>query len=144
MASSVSGQDVANFVFWLATWVSKMEQYYMLGIANFVPAITFPQSPSKCRRVFYCKIFSVTLKRLSVISLSGWNQKTSKPKRAITFACNWIPFQCSKRNKYEDDFFSVFYAKSFISVHKNTKRELGRCNQPSWPHAWSMIDTHKN
>ena len=34
--------------------------------------------------------------------------KSRQLKRAITFASNWHPFQCSKINKYEDHFFSVF------------------------------------
>ena len=33
-----------------------------------------------------------------------------KPKRVITFAYNWLPFQCSKINKYEDHFFSALFA----------------------------------
>ena len=32
------------------------------------------------------------------------NEKTD------TFAYNWLPFQCSKINKYEDHFFSALYS----------------------------------
>ena len=74
-----------------------------------------------------------------------------KRKHVITFAYNWLPFRCSKINKYEDHFFVFFipYNKSFsdqaslvkmagywrrslfvfmdldfVSGHKNAKREL--------------------
>ena len=57
-----------------------MEQYCPFGIARFVPAIKFRRSPSGCTKVFFRKIFSVTVKRFSIISLSGWNYKTRKPK----------------------------------------------------------------
>jgi len=74
--------------------------------------------------------------------------------RAITLAFNWVPFQCSKINKYEDHFFQcslchtiillltklvwsrwldiglvsfcVFMDLDFVSVHKNAKIELGQ------------------
>ena len=39
----------------------------------FFPAIIFRRSPSGSRKVFFRKIFSLTVKRFSVISLSGWN-----------------------------------------------------------------------
>ena len=58
---------------WLLTRAGKMGRYCPLGIARFVPAITFRRSPSGCTKVFFRKIFSVTVKRFSVISLSGWN-----------------------------------------------------------------------
>ena len=38
MASSMSGQYAANYVFWLATRVGKMERYCPPGIAHFIPA----------------------------------------------------------------------------------------------------------
>ena len=37
------------------------------------------------------------------------NENENKENK-ITFAYNWLPFQCSKINKYEDHFFSVLYA----------------------------------
>ena len=61
------------FITWEAPRASKMEQYCPLGIARFVPAITFRRSPSRCTKVFFRKIFSVTMKRFSVIFLSEWN-----------------------------------------------------------------------
>ena len=73
MASTASRQDEPNPVLWLATWAGKMEWYCPLRIAHFVPAITFRQSPSGCTKVFFRKIFSMTVKRFSVISLSKWN-----------------------------------------------------------------------
>ena len=131
-----------------------MKRYCPLGIACFVPAITFCRSPSRCTKVFFRKTFSVTVKRFSVISLLGWNYKTRNPKPIITFAYNWLPLQCSKINKYEDHFSVLFmqYNKSFIDqaglvkmagywphslilrfygrdeveVHKDAKRELGQ------------------
>ena len=62
------------------TRAGKMERYCALGIARFAPAIKFLWSPIGCTKVFFCKIFSVTVKRFTVISLSGWNLKTRKPK----------------------------------------------------------------
>ena len=50
-----------------------MERYCALGIARFVPAIKFRQSLSGCTKISFRKIFSVTVKRFSVISLLGWN-----------------------------------------------------------------------
>ena len=41
------------------TRAGKMERYCPLGIARFVPAITFRRSPSGCTKVFFLKIFSV-------------------------------------------------------------------------------------
>ena len=53
-------------------------------------------------------------------------------------AFNWVPFQCSKINKYEDHFFQCSLCHTinllltkpvrldFVSVHKNAKRELGQ------------------
>ena len=44
--------------------------------------------------------------------------------RAITLAFNFVPFQCSKINKYEDHFFSVLimpYNKSFIDQASSVK-----------------------
>ena len=38
MTSSVSGQDEANLVLWLATRAVKMEPSWPLGIARCVPA----------------------------------------------------------------------------------------------------------
>ena len=99
-----------------------MERYCSLGIARFVPALTFSRSPSGCTKAFFRKIFSVTVKRFSVISLSGWNLKTRKPERAITFAYNWLLFQSSKISKYEDHFFSALFAnKSFIDQAGSVK-----------------------
>ena len=43
--------------------------------------------------------------RFSVVSLSGNNQQTRKPKHAITFAYNGFSFECSKINKNEIIFF---------------------------------------
>ena len=42
----------------------------------------------------------------------GMELENEKPEteRVITFAYNWLPFQCSKINNYEDHFFSVLYA----------------------------------
>ena len=39
----------------------------------------------------------------------GIEVENEKTKRVITFAYNWLPFQCSKINKYEDNFFSALY-----------------------------------
>ena len=46
-----------------------------------------------------------------------------EPKRTITFANNWPPFQFAKINKHEDHFFSVLYAmeKSFIDQASSVK-----------------------
>ena len=52
MASSASRQDGPNLALWLATRAAKMERYCRLGIARFVPAITFSPSPSRCTKVF--------------------------------------------------------------------------------------------
>ena len=87
-----------------------MERYCPPGIARFVPANKIRQSSSGCTKVFFRKILSVTVKRFSVVYLSGWNWKTRKPKRVITFAYNWLPFQSSKINKYEDHVLSALYA----------------------------------
>ena len=40
------------------------------------------------------------------------NEKTEgvNENENITFAYNWLPFQCSNIKKYEDHFFSVLYA----------------------------------
>ena len=77
--------SISTFIIWQAPragkmnqiprcdWLPKMERYCPLGIARFVPAITFCRSPSGCTKVFFRKIFSVTVIRFSVISLSGWN-----------------------------------------------------------------------
>ena len=43
-----------------------------LGIARFVPEITFAEVQVGTRKLL---LFSVTVKRSSVISLSGWNEK---------------------------------------------------------------------
>ena len=61
MASSASRQDEPNPALWLATRAGKMERYCPLGIARFVPAITFRRSPRGCTKVFFRKIFSVTV-----------------------------------------------------------------------------------
>ena len=50
--------------------VSKMERYCSLWIARFVAAITFRLIPSGCTKLFFRKIFPVTVKRFSMISLS--------------------------------------------------------------------------
>lgn len=50
-----------NSVFWLATWVGKMEQYCPLGIARFVPAIKFCQK-SMHKSFLYQNIFCDTEK----------------------------------------------------------------------------------
>ena len=41
MASSVCRQDEPNPALWLAAWAGKMEWYYRLRIAHFVPTMTF-------------------------------------------------------------------------------------------------------
>ena len=70
MASSASGQDEPNPALRLATRASGQDGAILpLGIARFVSAITF----RGCTKIFCRKIFSVTVKRFSVISLSGWN-----------------------------------------------------------------------
>ena len=66
-------QGIMIIIIWQAQLAGEMEQYCPLGIARFVPAKTFRRSPSGCTKVFFCKIFSVTVKRFSVISLLGWN-----------------------------------------------------------------------
>ena len=85
----------------------------------------------------------------------------------ITLAFNWVPFQCSKINKYEDHFFSVPFMplnKSFIDQASSvkmagywprslfmflwtststwsikTQKENSANIQPSWPRAWPVI-----
>ena len=42
----------------------KIKRYCMPEIARFVPAITFRRSPSGCTKVFFGKLFSVTVKRI--------------------------------------------------------------------------------
>ena len=69
----ISLQFISSFIIWHAPRAGKMERYCPLGIARFVPAITFRRSPSGCTKVFFRKTFSVTVKRFSAISLSGWN-----------------------------------------------------------------------
>ena len=69
-----------------------MEQYCLLGIARFVPAIKFCRS-TKVFFFFFHKIFSVTVKRFSVIFLSGLqnektegvNKKESKENKNVEF-----------------------------------------------------------
>lgn len=41
-----------------------MGQYCPLRIARFAPAIKFRRSPSRCTKVFFCKIFSVAIKKI--------------------------------------------------------------------------------
>ena len=50
------------------------------------------------------------------------NEKT-ETERVITFAYNWLPFQCSKINNYEDQFSLFFmpYNKSFIDQATSVK-----------------------
>ena len=43
------------------------------GLPVSFPQIKFRQSSSECTKVFFRKTFSVTVKRFSVIYLSGWN-----------------------------------------------------------------------
>ena len=90
--------------------------------------------------------------------------------RAITLAFNWVPFQYSKINKYEDHFFIVLfmpYNKSFIDQASSvkmagywpsslftflwtstssrsikTQKENSANIQPSWPRTWSIIYTY--
>ena len=52
MTSSASGQDEPNSTLWLATRASKMERYCPLGIARFVPTITFRRCRSMCTGQF--------------------------------------------------------------------------------------------
>ena len=87
-----------------------MERYCPPGIARFVPANKISPKFKRVQESFLSQNIFYDSKKFSVIYLSGWNQKTRKPKRVITFACNWLPFQCSKIKKYEDHFFSALYA----------------------------------
>ena len=64
MARSVSRQDAANSVLWLATWAGTMEWYLPLGIPRFVPAIKFRRSPIGWGRLFFYQIFSVKVKKI--------------------------------------------------------------------------------
>ena len=92
--------------------------------------------------------------------------ETRKPRRAITFAYIWLPFQWSKINNYKDH-FSVFfmpYNKSPIDQASSvkmagcwprslfaflwtstssrsikTQKENLANIQPSWPRAWSIM-----
>ena len=66
MESSASGQGDPNPGMFLAAQAGKMEQHCSLGIAHFVPAITFRQSLSRCMKIFFRKIFSITVKRFIV------------------------------------------------------------------------------
>lgn len=70
-ASSVSGQDKPNPALWLATRTGKKERYCTL--ACFVSAIKFRRCPSGCMKLPFRKIFSVSVKIISVIFLLGWN-----------------------------------------------------------------------
>ena len=75
-ASSGSGQYAANSVFWLATRAGKMERYCPPGITPFVPTNKISPKFKRVRESFLSQnIFrdSVTVKRFSVIYLSGWN-----------------------------------------------------------------------
>ena len=65
MASSASGQDELNPALCLAIYPSGQDEGYCpLGIARFIPAITFHRSPSGCTKVFFLKIFFVTVKKI--------------------------------------------------------------------------------
>ena len=72
------------------------------GLPCFVPAITFRRSQAGAQNIFresekiFCD-FSVGV-------------ELEKEKTETPHAYNWLPFQCSKINKYEDNFFSVLYA----------------------------------
>ena len=85
----------------------------------FCSRITFRRSRSGYTEVFFRKIFSVTAKGFSVISLSGSmeleNDKTETGHHFLAF------LQCSKRNKYEDHFFSVLHNESFIDQASSVK-----------------------
>ena len=126
MASSSSGQDEPNPALWLVTRAGKMERYCLLGTARFVPAITFRRSPSGCTKVFFRKIFSVTVKRFFCDFSVGMELESEKTKTRYHFAHNWLSFQCSKIKKYEDHFSVLFMPYNWISVHKNAKRERGQ------------------
>ena len=74
MASSASGQYAGNSVFWLATRAGKMERYCPPGIARFVPANKISPKFKRVHERFLSQTdISVTVKRFSVIYLSGWN-----------------------------------------------------------------------
>lgn len=68
MVSSASGQDEPNPALWLATRAGELERYCLLGIARFVSAIKSRLSASECTKLFFRKIFSVTVKRLCYLS----------------------------------------------------------------------------
>ena len=80
MTSSVSGQDGAVLP------------------ARDCPFCSHNQISRKSKRVhesLFLKIFSVTVRRFSVISQSGWNEKTTKPKAST---------RMNKENKNIDEF----------------------------------------
>ena len=112
MGSSASRQYAGNAVFWLATRASRMEWYCLPGTAHFVPSNKISPKLKQVHKSFLLpKLFSAEVKNFFVISLSLWNQKKRQHlsnqdigARAITLAFNWVPFQCSKINKYEDHF----------------------------------------
>ena len=82
MASAVSGQYVANSVFWLATWAGKMERYCLPGTARFVPANKILPTFKLVQESFLLpKLFSAKVKKIFVFSLSLWNQKKRQRKK---------------------------------------------------------------
>ena len=139
MTSSVSGQDKPNPALWLATRTGKKERYCPL--ACFVSAIKFRRCPSGCMKLPFRKIFSVSVKIISVIFLLGWNtvvdefqehilqqnRQTQKWKHEATWRRGM-----SNNRSFIDQASSVkiagcwprFMDLDLVSFNDNAKREL--------------------
>lgn len=99
MASSASEQDEPSPTLWLANWGGNVKWY-------FVPTITFRGISSGCTKVLFSKnIFRGSNEIFCDFSVRMELENEKIETHHLTFAYNWLPFRCSKINKYKDHFF---------------------------------------
>ena len=87
---------------WERGW---MERYCPLGIAHFVPAITFRRSPCGCSKVFFRKIFSVTVKRFFCDFSVGMVLKNEKTETRYHFCRQLASFSVLDNKQVRRSFF---------------------------------------
>ena len=109
MASSASGQYAANSVFWLATRAGKLERYRPPRDYPFrSPQIKFRQSSSGCTKVFFRKIFSVTVKRIFCDLFVRMELENDKTETRHHFSIQLASFSVLENKQVRRSFFQCF------------------------------------
>ena len=105
MASSTSGQYVANSVFWLATQAGKMEWHYTPGIAHFVPATKILPKFKRVHESFLSQNIFSDSKKIFCDLFVGMELENEKTETRYHFCIQLASFSVLENKQVRRSFF---------------------------------------